>query len=159
MSRYISLWVYPTWSLLSSVFNYWLDRDFGYEILEGSKPILGFPDDSVGKESTCSEEMQVTQDQSLGQEDPLEEGMAALSSVLAWRIPWTEELQSMGSQSWTWLKQLHAPTHTNPFCLHPWVLSCGIHSYEMIHFQGDCWSGERELGIGQVKTSQSLKSQ
>ena len=36
-----------------------------------------------------------------GQEDPLEEGMATHSSVLAWRIPWTEEpggLQSMGSQ-------------------------------------------------------------
>ena len=29
--------------------------------------------------------------QSLGQEDPLEEGMAAYSSILAWRIPWTEE--------------------------------------------------------------------
>ena len=38
---------------------------------------------------------------SLGQEDPLEEGMATHSSVLAWRIPWTEEpgrLQSMGLQ-------------------------------------------------------------
>ena len=38
--------------------------------------------------------------QSLGQEDPLEEGMATHSSVLAWRISWTEEpggLQSMGS--------------------------------------------------------------
>ena len=37
----------------------------------------------------------------LGQEDPLEEGMATHSSILAWRIPWTEEpgeLQSMGSQ-------------------------------------------------------------
>ena len=36
---------------------------------------------------------------SLGQEDPLEKGMATQSSVLAWRIPWTEEpdgLQSMG---------------------------------------------------------------
>ena len=35
------------------------------------------------------------------QEDPLEEGMATHSSILAWRIPWTEEpgrLQSMGSQ-------------------------------------------------------------
>ena len=29
--------------------------------------------------------------QSLGQEDPLEEGMATRSSILAWRIPWTEE--------------------------------------------------------------------
>ena len=38
--------------------------------------------------------------QSLGWEDPLEEGMATHSSILAWRIPWTEELcglQSMGS--------------------------------------------------------------
>ena len=39
--------------------------------------------------------------QSLSKEDPLEEGMAAHSSILAWRIPWTEEpggLQSMGLQ-------------------------------------------------------------
>ena len=38
---------------------------------------------------------------SLGQEDPLEKEMATQSSILAWRIPWTEEpggLQSMGSQ-------------------------------------------------------------
>ena len=38
---------------------------------------------------------------SLGWEDPLEEEMATCSSILAWRIPWTEEpggLQSMGSQ-------------------------------------------------------------
>ena len=45
--------------------------------------------------------MQETQVQSLGQEEPLEEGMAAHSSVLAWRGPWTEEpggQQSMGLQ-------------------------------------------------------------
>ena len=38
---------------------------------------------------------------SLGQEEPLEREMAARSSILAWKIPWTEEpgrLQSMGSQ-------------------------------------------------------------
>ena len=38
---------------------------------------------------------------SLGWEDPLEEGLATLSHILAWRIPWTEEpgeLQSRGSQ-------------------------------------------------------------
>ena len=38
---------------------------------------------------------------SLGQEDPLEKGMATHSSIPAWRIPWTEEpggLESMGSQ-------------------------------------------------------------
>ena len=39
--------------------------------------------------------------QSLGREDPLEEGMASHPSILAWRIPWTEEpgrLKSIGSQ-------------------------------------------------------------
>ena len=42
-----------------------------------------------------------TQVRSLGQEDGLEEGMATHSSILAWRIPWTEDpggLQSKGSQ-------------------------------------------------------------
>ena len=45
--------------------------------------------------------IQETQVQSLGQEDPLEQGMATHFRILAWRIPWTEEpdgLQSMGSQ-------------------------------------------------------------
>ena len=45
--------------------------------------------------------VQETGVQSLGWEDPLEKGMAAHSSILAWRIPWTEEpgwLQSVGSQ-------------------------------------------------------------
>jgi len=43
-------------------------------------------------------EMQV---QNLGEVDPLEEGVATHSSILAWRIPWTDEpagLQSIGSQ-------------------------------------------------------------
>ena len=42
-----------------------------------------------------------TQVQSLGQEDPLEKGIATHSGIIAWRIPWTEEpgrLQAMGSQ-------------------------------------------------------------
>ena len=45
--------------------------------------------------------MQETQVPSLGWEDPLEKGMATHSSILAWRIPWTEEpgrLQSLESQ-------------------------------------------------------------
>ena len=48
--------------------------------------------------------MQETRARFLGREDPLEKEMATHSSVLAWRIPWTEEpgrLQFMGSQSWT----------------------------------------------------------
>ena len=45
--------------------------------------------------------MQEMRVQALGQEDPLEKGMATHSSILAWKIPWTEEpgrLQYMGSQ-------------------------------------------------------------
>ena len=48
-----------------------------------------------------------TQVLSLGQEDPLEEGTATHSSILDWRIPWTEEpgrLQSMGSHTFLILK-------------------------------------------------------
>ena len=46
------------------------------------------------------QEIQETQIHSLGREDPLEKAMATHSSIVAWRIPWTEEpggLQSMGS--------------------------------------------------------------
>ena len=51
------------------------------------------------KKPPTMQETQVAQVQSLGREDPLEEGMATHSSTLAWGIPWTEEpggLQSMG---------------------------------------------------------------
>ena len=61
--------------------------------------ILGFPD-AGGKEPTCQcRRCKETQVLSLGWEDPLEEGMATHSSILAWRIPWTEApggLQSVG---------------------------------------------------------------
>ena len=53
---------------------------------------------------------------SLGQEDPLEEGMATHSGILAWRIPWTEEsggLQSTGSQGIGRLKLLSMHIFTN----------------------------------------------
>ena len=42
--------------------------------------------------------MQETWVPSLSREDPLEKGKATHSSILAWRIPWTEELQSLGSE-------------------------------------------------------------
>ena len=57
--------------------------------------------DSVVKNPLAVQETQETHVGSLGQEDPLEEEMAAHSSILAWRITWTEDpggLQSMGSQ-------------------------------------------------------------
>ena len=61
----------------------------------------GFPGASAVKNSFVMQEVQEAQFLSLGWEDPLEEGMATHSSILAWRIPWTEEpggLRSMGSQ-------------------------------------------------------------
>ena len=65
---------------------------------------MGFPGGSDGKEAACNVG-DLGSIPRLGK--PLEEGMATHSSVLAWRIPWIEELgglQSMGSQlSWTQL--------------------------------------------------------
>ena len=61
---------------------------------------MGFPGDSDCKESACSAAWE-TWVQSLGWEDPLEKEMATHSSIIAWKIPWTEErgrLQSMGLQ-------------------------------------------------------------
>ena len=50
-----------------------------------------FPSSSMLKNQPAMQESKETQVQSLGQEDPLEEGMATHSSILAWRIPQTEE--------------------------------------------------------------------
>ena len=58
--------------------------------------LWGFPGGSDGKESAAMQESQVG---SLGREDLLEKGMATNSSILGWKIPWTEEpggLQLMG---------------------------------------------------------------
>ena len=55
----------------------------------------------MGKNPPASEDHIRDASLALGREDPLQEGMATHSSILAWRIPWTEEpggLQSMGLQ-------------------------------------------------------------
>ena len=80
---------------------------------------MGFPGGTSGKEPTCQWRRHRRQSQFLGREDPLEEGMATLSSILAWRILWSEEpgrLQSIVSQSWIWLKRpsTHPPEITSP---------------------------------------------
>ena len=67
--------------------------------------------------------MQETWVRSLGWEDPLEKEMATHSSILAWRIPWTEEpggLQSMGSQrvGHDWTTSLHFQLQHNMSWLH-----------------------------------------
>ena len=64
---------------------------------------MGFPSGggSVVENRPAMQKMQETQVQSLGGEDPLEEGMATHFSILAWKSRWTEErggLQSIGSQ-------------------------------------------------------------
>ena len=73
--------------------------------------LVGFPRDSVVKNHPAKQERQVW---SLGWKDPLEEGMAAHSGILAWRIPWAEEpgrLQYIGSQrvghDWSNLAHMH----------------------------------------------------
>ena len=71
--------------------------------LDSSKGCLGvpFPGGASVKEPACQCGRRESRVWSLGREDPLKEGMAAHCSILAWRIPWTEEpggLQSMGSQ-------------------------------------------------------------
>ena len=63
--------------------------------------LLGLPRSGSGKESACQRRRSKRQFRSLGGEDPLEEEMTTHSSILARRVPWTEEssgLQSMGSQ-------------------------------------------------------------
>ena len=74
------------------------------EFAHGYVHSSGFLSGSAVKNPPAIQETQV---RSLGQEDPLEEVMATYSSILAWRIPWTEEpggLQFIGSQSQTRLK-------------------------------------------------------
>ena len=64
----------------------------------GQMPLIHFPGGAAVKNLPA---MQETRVRSLGQEDPVEKEMAAHSSILAWRTPWTEEpggLQSTGSQ-------------------------------------------------------------
>ena len=70
--------------------------------------------------------MQEIRVQSLGWEDTLEKGMATHSSILAWRIPWTEEpgwLQSMGSQR---VGHNQATKQINKTSIHSYALTTSI---------------------------------
>ena len=88
---------------------------------------MGFPGGSAIKNLPAMQEPQKMQVWSLGREDPLEEEMAMHSSILAWRIPRTEEpgrLQSVGLQSgrhnWSDLACMHAHIYVelNHFALY-----------------------------------------
>ena len=83
----------------------------------------GLPHWLSAKESATFRKMQEIWVQSLGGEDPLQKGMATHSSILAWRIPWTEEPgepQSMGSQSWTQLSDWKAQQHEQLIQINTW---------------------------------------
>ena len=71
----------------------WEDAQFWArrQICSLQSDFQGFPSGATGTELTSQAGRQEMQVQSLRQEDPLEEGMAAHSSILAWRIPWIEE--------------------------------------------------------------------
>ena len=89
---------------------------------------MGFPGGLDGKESTCNAgDLGLI----LGWEYHLEEGMATLSSIVAWRIPWTEEtggLQSMGSQR---VRHDWATKHS--------ILSDKWQNQNVDRGQSDCW--------------------
>ena len=83
--------------------------------LDVSICILGFPGTLVAQRVKHLPAMQETWVRSLSQEDPLVKEMATHSSILAWRIPWTEEpggLQSTGSQR---VRHDWATSHTHTF--------------------------------------------
>ena len=87
--------------------------------------LCGFPSGSVDKEPACNAGDSVMWVRSLAREDLLDEGMAMHSSILAWKIPWTEEpggLQSMRSQRvrYDWERR-HTP-HLYPFICHRWTV-------------------------------------
>ena len=99
------------WATVHGVSKSWTRLHFHFQSqgpifpqkLEDRDPIfydnyisMGFPDGSGGKDSACNQETWV---QSLGQKNPLEEGMVTNSGIPAYRIPWTEKpggVQSMG---------------------------------------------------------------
>ena len=99
-----------------------------------SQAYKGFPRGSSGEEPACQcrrckRQGSVPGKNGFPSKDPLEEGMAAHSSILAWRIPWTESgsLRSIESQrvrhDWSDL----APTHAQAY--NPGVLSAGTDSH------------------------------
>ena len=108
----LAFWMLPKRSQGTSiaatliVYHMLIQFTFLPDSLPASPPLFsriswGFPNGSEVKNQPAMMETWV---QSLGQEDPLEKGMTTHSSILAWRIPWTEEpgrLQSMGLQSQT----------------------------------------------------------
>ena len=83
------------------LWRYITELTFHMHIVETIQIILSFHDGLAVKDLAAVRELQEMQVLSLGWEESLVEDIATYSSILAWRIPWTEEpsgLQSIGSQ-------------------------------------------------------------
>ena len=85
--------------------------------------------------------------QPLGWEDPLEKGKATHSSILAWRIPWTEEigeLQSVGPQRvrHNWVTNIHTNHRGESLTMTPW-----LQGWSLCALETTCVSNPMSLGI------------
>ena len=95
-------------------------------------------------------EMQETQVQSLGWEDPLEKEMATHSSILAWKIPWTEEsgrLQSMESErvGYNWATSLSF----SPISQYRVVIWSKLKKISFICHRWDAWGEKTKIRFQQ----------
>ena len=119
------LWIMLLWTFVCRVLHTYIFSSLGYiylgvELL-GHMLTQGFPGGASGNEPICQcRRRKDAPVQSLGWEDPLEEGMATHSTVLAWRILWTEgpgELQTMGLQrvGHEWVTK-HSTQHVSNVC-------------------------------------------
>ena len=94
---------------------------------------MGFQSDSALKSSSTRKEMQDTQVWFLGWEDPLDEGMAMHSSILAWKI--TRQSTLSGYIPWG-RKELDPTEHARVACAHTHKHKQTQQQYIMILFQG-----------------------
>ena len=100
--------------------------------------VVNFPGGSVVKNPPALQESQKTQVPSLGQGDPLEEGLTTHSNILAWRIPWTEEaggLESIESHSQTQVKRLsmHAHILFSIVAAPIYIFTNSVHLFPLFH--------------------------
>ena len=79
------------------------------------KHIYGLLSGTSGKEPACQRRDEKTWARSLGQEDPLEKEMATHSSILVWKIPWTEEPAGYSPWGRKELDMTEATEHTSTF--------------------------------------------
>ena len=97
----------------------------------------------------------------LGQEDPLEEGLATHSSILAWRIPWTEKpgrLESRGPQRvWSNLSciRAHVRAHTHEALKHNLLIFSSVQSLSLVQLFATPWTAACQASLS-ITNFQSL---